>query len=130
MNNEFEEVMSKRTDAELLTVLNSSPGDYQPLALEAAKTELKKRNLSNEQIQSAESVIKEEQDLKEAKLNEPLNTTGKVLAFIRPNVISTLLWRTYQTDRKYKEKLRWNFYGICFYAAIFLYFLIRYYFLK
>jgi hypothetical protein len=48
MNNEFEEVMSKRTDAELLAVLNSSPGDYQPLALDAAKTELKKRNLSNE----------------------------------------------------------------------------------
>ena len=130
MNNEFEEVMSKRTDAELLAVLKSSPDDYQPLALDAAKTELKKRNLSNEQIQSAESVIKHKQDLEEAKLNEPLSTTGKVLAFIFPNVISTLLWRTYQTNRKYKEKLRWNICGICLYAAIFLYFLVSYYFSK
>lgn len=130
MNNEFEEAMSKRTDAQLLTVLNSSPGDYQPLALEAAKTELKKRNLSNEQIISAESVIKNKQDLEEAKLNEPLSTTSKVLAVIFPNVISTLLWRTYQTNRKYKENLRWNLYGICFYVAIFLYFLVSYYFSK
>ena len=61
MNSEFEEVMSKRTDAELLEVLNSSPGDYQHLALDAAKVEFQKRNLSKEQIQSAENVIKHKQ---------------------------------------------------------------------
>jgi hypothetical protein len=125
MNNEFETVMSKRTDAELLEVLNSPQGDYQPLALEAAKIELKKRNLSEEEIQSAENLIKHKQEIEYAQLNEPLSNIGKIYSFFYPRVFSTLLWRTYQTDRKYKERLRWHLYGICFYLAVFLYFFLH-----
>ena len=131
MNNEFEEVMSQRTDAELLEMLNSSPGDYQPLALEVAKTEFKKRNLSKEQMLSAENVIRRKQELEYAQSNEPLSIIGKIFAFIFPRVFSTLLWRTYQADgreRKYKERLRWQLYGICFYIALFLIFFATYYF--
>lgn len=129
MNNEFETVMSKRTDTELLEVLNSPEGDYQPLALEAAKTEFKNRNLSKEQIKSAEALIKQKQEIEYLKLNEPLSNTGKVFAFLFPQrIFSTLLWRTYQTDKKYKEKLRWHLYGICFYIAIIFFFFCADYF--
>ena len=34
-------------------------------------------------------------------------------------VISKLLCRTYQTDKKYKETLKWHLYGIAFTALFF-----------
>ncbi len=37
MENEFDAVMAQRTDAELIIILNSGPGDYQPAAIDAAK---------------------------------------------------------------------------------------------
>ena len=39
MGNEFDAVMLKRTDADLINILNSPEGDYQPAALESAKRE-------------------------------------------------------------------------------------------
>ncbi len=130
MNNEFEDVMSKRTDSELLQVINSSPGDYQPLALEAAKIEFKKRNLSNEQIKLAKDEIKQKQDLEYAKNNEPLSTIDKIFAFIFPlRIISTILWKGYLADgqeRKYKERIRWQLYGLGFYTLYFLFLFLKY----
>ena len=46
--------MSKRTDSELLKIVSSPEGDYQQLALDAAKRELATRNLSTEQVSIAE----------------------------------------------------------------------------
>jgi len=43
MKNNFEDVMSKRTDEELTKIIGSSLGDYQPEAVEAAEQEIKKR---------------------------------------------------------------------------------------
>ena len=123
MDNEFAGVMSKRTDTELLEIINGPPDDYQPLALEAAKIEFKKRNLSNEQIALAKDEIKQKQDLEYLQSNEPLSTSGKVFAFVFPRLLSTLLWKTYTADgneRKYKETVRWQLYGLCFYIVIFL----------
>ncbi len=50
MKSQFEEAMSKRTTVELETIINSSPGDYQEEAIEAAKSELQKRSLFKEGI--------------------------------------------------------------------------------
>ena len=122
MDNEFADVMSKGTDAELLEVLNSHFGDYQPSALEAAKTEFKKRNLSKEQMLSAEVVIKHKQELQYKLSNEPLSIAGNTYAFIFPRFFSTLLWRSYLAkgqEQKYKERMRSQLYGICFYVVSF-----------
>jgi len=120
MSNQFEAVMAKRTDAELLSVINSPVGDYQPLALEAAIREFEKRNLSNDQISAAKTEIKQkEQDL-ETKANEPLNIVSKIFAFLFPGLLMLLFAVTYKADgyiRKYKEMVRWTLYGFCFYIA-------------
>lgn len=50
MENEFESVMSERTDIELLQITTTNRNDYQPKAVMAAEIEIKKRNLSTEKI--------------------------------------------------------------------------------
>lgn len=46
MENRFTEVMSQRTNTELINVLTSKRTEYEPEALTAAETELAKRNLT------------------------------------------------------------------------------------
>lgn len=45
MENEFAEVMSQRTDEELIKILTVEKHKYQPLAIEAAESEMQKRNI-------------------------------------------------------------------------------------
>ncbi|CAN5368900.1 hypothetical protein BH09BAC6_BH09BAC6_29990 [soil metagenome] len=121
MTNEFEAVMSKRTDAQLLQILNSAPGDYQPLALEAANSEFNKRNLSNEQLSLAKDEIKQKQELDDAKSNAPLGVIPKIFAFAFPGFLMVLFSGTFKADgydRKAKEMLKWTLYGVCFYIGL------------
>ena len=123
MNNEFEDIMSKRTDAELLQIINSSPGDYQPLALEAANIEFEKRNLSNEQISLAKDVIKQKQEIDDAKSNEPLGFISKFFALVFPGLLMLLFAGTFKADgydRKAKEMRKWTLYGVCLYVGFFI----------
>jgi uncharacterized RDD family membrane protein YckC len=45
MENKFAEVMSKRTDEELIQIITVERGGYEPLAVEAAEQEIKNRNI-------------------------------------------------------------------------------------
>lgn len=45
MENEFTDVMSQRTDRDLIQIVTSDRGKYQPEALEAADAEIKSRNI-------------------------------------------------------------------------------------
>ncbi len=47
MGNNYLEVMAKKSDSELLEIVTKLKDDYQPEAVEAAKEEIKNRNLSN-----------------------------------------------------------------------------------
>jgi hypothetical protein len=82
MENKFLEVMSQRTDSELLEIVTKLKNDYQPDAVHAAEIEIQKRNLSTDQIEKAkEEIIVKEQNL-QARENEPLGAGQKVLFFI------------------------------------------------
>src|SRR5579872_4059847 len=128
MKNEFEDIMSKRTDAELLQIINSAPGDYQPLALEAANVEFQKRNLSNEQISLAKEEIEQKIEINIARSNEPLGVAPKIFASLFPGLLMIMFAGTYKADgydRKAKEMVRWTIYGVFFYIAFaFLVFII------
>ena len=82
MENSFTEVMEKRSDSELLEIVTKLKEDYQPEAVEAAKIEIKKRNLSSEQIEQAN----EENQKKEIKVDnqakESLGIGQKIMFFI------------------------------------------------
>ena len=47
MKNKFEDIMSQHSDEELIKILNSKEGDFQPEAIEAALKEAKKRNVDS-----------------------------------------------------------------------------------
>ena len=59
MSNNFDDVMAKETDAQLLKILTEQRNDYQPAAVEAAEREFAKRNLSQEKIESAKAMFEE-----------------------------------------------------------------------
>ena len=123
MNNRFDDIMRKHTDAELITIVNSPEGDYEPDALEAAKIELKKRNLSEVQITTATQEIEQKKQAKESRANAPLNFFWKVLGFIFPGIILFILAGTFQADgytRKAKQLTRWTIYGFGFYFGLVL----------
>jgi hypothetical protein len=123
MNNEFEEVMRKRTDADLIRVLNSSPGDYQHAAFEAAKNEFARRNLSEAEVITAKQEIEHNLQLDENKTSEPLGIGWKIFAAIFPGIIQVMFAGTFKADgydRKAKEMFKWTLYGVGFYIGFFV----------
>lgn len=123
MTNEFDEVMAKRSDAELIVILNSPEGDYQPTAVEAAKRIFESRNLSVSQVETAKMQIAIAREKDEAKSNEPLAIGPKILAFIFPGLYllaASGLYNAEGYDRKARELRRWTLYGFCFYVGFVL----------
>ncbi len=123
MTNNFEDVMSKRSDADLLKIVTGPVEDYQPAALEAAKKELAKRNLSTDLVETVHLEIEKDQISIEKKANEPLGMGWKLLTLFFPGVLQisfsdALLVKGY--NRKAKELLRWTLYGFGFYVALIL----------
>lgn len=121
MANEFDDVMRSHTDAELIRILEGPPDDYQPSALESAKREFTKRNLSEGQIDTAKQEIVQKSAVDEAKANEPLPTIWKVLTFIFPGLIQIMFAGTFKADgyeRKYRELVKWTLYGFFSYIGL------------
>ncbi|MCO5935649.1 hypothetical protein NAF17_08855 [Mucilaginibacter sp. RB4R14] len=121
MANEFDAVMLKRTDADLINILNSPAGDYQPAALESAKREFERRSLSQEQITEATQVIEKKHQANLEQANEPLGVLAKMVALLFPGVLLLVFSFTYKAegyDRKAKELRRWTLYGVLFYFSL------------
>jgi hypothetical protein len=123
MENTFIEVMSKRSDVELVEILTKYKNDYQPEAIYAAETEFKKRNLSLEKMNEIEKEIKTKKNNKIIIENKPLQVYWKILVFIFPgflNLIFSLIFKAEGYEKRYKETWKWTFYGILFYAILIL----------
>lgn len=73
MNTGFKDVMSKRTDEELIKIVTVGRNDYQPLALEAAEEEIKNRNIDATRIEKVKTdltiKIEEQKQLDEKKVS-------------------------------------------------------------
>jgi hypothetical protein len=121
MDNEFDEVMRKRTDSDLIRILNSATGDYQSAALEAAKREFERRSLSETQLNTIKQEIEQKNQADDAKANEPLGTGWKILACIFPGIIQLMFAGVLKADgydRKAKEMFKWTLYGLVFYFGL------------
>ncbi len=60
MENRFEEVMANHSDEELVKIINSEPGDYQPEAIKAAHKEIQKRKIDVKQVGTEPEEVVEE----------------------------------------------------------------------
>jgi hypothetical protein len=121
MENNFEYVMSKQTDIGLFKILTGPQTDYKPEALEAARNEFAKRNLSADQFETLKQEIEEEEEIKNEKANVPLDLSWKVLTFIFPGMINLMFHGMFKTQgytRKASELVSWTLYGAGFYAAL------------
>jgi hypothetical protein len=121
MENEFDAVMRKRTDADLIKILNGPTDDYQPIALDAAKREFERRSLSEAQIKTANEEIIQKQEIDEVKANTPLGAFLKIFAFIFPGIMLLAFAGIFKSDgydRKAKELVKWTLYGFGFYIGI------------
>ncbi|MBV8391031.1 MAG: hypothetical protein JO080_14595 [Mucilaginibacter sp.] len=121
MKNEFDNIMSQRTDAELIQILNGPPDNYQPAALEAARRVFEGRNLSDEKISAAKQEIEQDRLRDDLKSNEPLPIFLKIIAFIFPGILLLLfagLFKGGGYDKKAKDLTRWTLFGFGFYFGI------------
>jgi len=76
-SNNFSEYYKSISDTELLGILDN-PGDYQPLAVEAAKEELANRQLSDTEIQEARQPIIAKQTQKEKEREKVKEVETKI----------------------------------------------------
>jgi len=129
MTNEFSIIMSQRTAAELLKIVNEQRNDFQSEAVDAAEAELQKRNLSSTQVQEAVHENEIKKQIESMKANLKLASGLKALTFIFPGIIQIIFAGTFKADgydRKSKELVRWTLYGFGFYLGLtILFYLIR-----
>ncbi len=57
MNTDFKDVMSKRTDQELIKIVTVDRNKYQPLAVETAEEEIKNRNIDTSKIEEVKAEL-------------------------------------------------------------------------
>jgi hypothetical protein len=120
---EFRGVMSDRTDADLVKMTTIERNQFQPDAVIAAEEELKKRNLTADQIETVNTDIRIETEKEGEKANEPLGIFWKILTFLFPGLINIFFSGAYTVDgfhRKARELRRWTVYGFGFYVGLIL----------
>jgi hypothetical protein len=121
MSNRFDEVMSRRTDIELIKILKEQRSEYQPEAVEAAEREFAKRNLSEADISHSMSVLEEEKNIEEARSKAPLNPGFKAIAFFLPGfytMIASGVLSAGGHKRKGDDMARWTTFGCIFYITM------------
>lgn len=79
MENEFKQVMSERTDDELVKIVTVEKENYQPLAISAAEAEIEKRNID---IGDFETIREKAIIKKEKKIETDSGTVGSEIRFI------------------------------------------------
>lgn len=114
--NTFAQVMAKNSDSQLIQIVTKDKHKYESIAIEAAEEEIRKRNLSTEQIETAKERIKEYSLIQKDKENLPLGTIQKVLFFVFFwGIIPWMFAATYKGDgyiKKYREAWKFMKYGL------------------
>ena len=88
MENKFKQVMSERTDEELIKIVAVERNRYEPLAVEAAEAEIEKRNIDTsdfEQIREKATVEKEQKEKVDS------NVVGSGIRFVN-FIIDIIAW--------------------------------------
>lgn len=82
MKQDFTEVMSKRTDEELIEIVKVKRDDYQPEAVEAAENELQKRQVDPDQIEQVKQELTEKETKKKEFDSSKVTSWTRLIHFI------------------------------------------------
>ncbi len=91
MKADFKDVMSKRTDQELIKIITLDREDYQPLAIEAAEAEIKNRGIHQTLIEEAHANVNAS-----TKAWQPSGKVNAATRFVH-FVIDTIIWMVITT---------------------------------
>ncbi len=123
---QLREEMSQRSDAHLFAVV-AHPEDWIPEAVQAARAEIDRRGLSQEETIAAEAIVQADDDRKKKYASMRLPTWAKVLIFlcpVMPGLMGILVIYLYFSSRGatalIKDYMRWLLYGLIFYAVLIL----------
>jgi uncharacterized RDD family membrane protein YckC len=102
MENIFTDLMSKKTNDELIQLVTTDYDKYQPLAVETAKNEIKLRNIDIKKIEQLNEIHKEEvaiENLKKTQRQKDIlkhiaNSTLRSINFIIDIVAIFLIYRS------------------------------------
>ena len=123
MSYNFTDLMLKKSDDELITILTARREEYSEAALAAAQNEFDKRQIPKdkiEKVQKEQTLIKEKET---ALANEPLERDIKILAMILPLIARIIYggkFRREGYDRKYAELYNAIFKGRLIYITAFV----------
>ena len=85
---DFKDVMSRRTDEELIKIVTIDRDGYQPLAVEAAREEIKSRNIDALKIEQFENELKVEIEEKKQIDDKTVSSSIRFVNFI----IDSIVW--------------------------------------
>jgi len=88
MNIDFKDVMSKRTDEELIKIVTVDKDGYQPLAIEAAETEIKNRGIERMTIEQVKTDLTTKMEEQEQFDSKKVRSLTRFIHFI----IDTIIW--------------------------------------
>ena len=88
MNSDFKNVMFKQTDDELIKIVTVDKGKYQPLAIEAAEEEIRKRNIDTTKIEQVKVELIAKFEEEEQFETKKVSSLTRFLNFI----IDTIVW--------------------------------------
>jgi len=115
----FAERLAEKTDEQLCEMVAQAQ-DYLPEALEAARTELCRRNLTPERMAEAEAAFRAKLAERVRVAEEPLSVAMRLLIVF--GVCATfwlpLYYKANGQRRKAKESWRWLGYAYLFYFAL------------
>lgn len=122
MNTDFKGVMLKKTDNELIKIVTVDRYKYQPLAIEAAEEEIKKRNIDTAKIDQVkvDLIVKiEEQEQFEAK---KVSSWIRFLNFIIDIIVWFVIVAILTSQLNAKDAVQMLFGYLIFFASYIVYY--------
>ena len=106
MQNDFKEVMSERTDKQLVDIVTLKRNEYQPEAIKAAEQEIELRKLDVYAFYTQEEIEASQQVLPVDKVNVPFEWYHKVLTVLFPIItgfVITYLFKAMDMPRVFQS---------------------------
>jgi predicted Zn-dependent peptidase len=82
--NSYEKIMMSHSNARLIEIVTVLKDEYQPEAVQAAISELKRRNLTKSEIESAKNELIQNQMEETTRKNKSISWYWKILLAILP----------------------------------------------